>query len=297
MRISYTECPVCQHKNLTPFLVCKDYTVSGENFEISYCHHCQTGFTQNVPDQESIGIYYKSAQYISHTDTKKGLVNQLYHFARNFMLSSKQQLVSQHTGLQQGTLLDIGSGTGYFLDMMKRKNWQVTGIEADEDAQAFAQKNFGISVFSPPKLSELPEKQFDAITLWHVLEHLHDLHGAWAHCSRLLKDAGILFIAVPNHQSPDAAHYQAQWAAYDVPRHLWHFSPASLDFLAEKHGFQIIRKKIMPFDPFYIALLSEKYKGSSLGLLAGAWHGGIALLKGLANVNRSSSVIYVLKKK
>lgn len=297
MRISYTECPVCQNKELTPFLICKDYTVSGENFEISYCNHCQTGLTQNIPDSASIGTYYKSANYISHTDTKKGLVNQLYHLARNFMLRSKRQLVLQQTGLQQGKLLDIGSGTGYFLDNMRQNKWEVMGVEADEDAKRFAEQNFKVSIFSPQKLNELPEKQFDAITLWHVLEHLHDLDSTWAHFLRLLKDKGVLFIAVPNHQSADARHYQAHWAAYDVPRHLWHFSPKSIKFLAEKHGFYIVKKRLMPFDPFYISLLSEKYAGNAWGTFLGAWQGGIALLNGLVNVDCSSSLIYVLKKK
>ncbi len=297
MRIAHTECPICSNKKLTPFLVCKDYTVSGEKFEIMYCKQCNTGLTQRIPDQESIGEYYKSESYISHSDTKKGLINRLYHFARNFMLKSKHQLVGKATKLQQGTLLDIGSGTGYFLEMMKRKKWQVKGIEADEIARNFSQQQFGLEVLPPSQLSKLTDSQFDAITLWHVLEHLHDLNGTWQQFQRLLKNTGLLFIAVPNHKSYDAAHYQEHWAAYDVPRHLWHFSPDSLATLAQNHGFQIIEKKIMPFDPFYIALLSEKYSGNSLGLIRGAFHGLIALIKGLQNVDKSSSVIYVLKKK
>jgi len=297
MRIIHTECPICSNKNLKPFLVCKDYTVSGEQFEITYCQQCHTGLTQNIPDQASINSYYKAESYISHSDTKEGLINRLYHYARNFMLKSKHGLVSKTSHVQNGSLLDIGSGTGYFLEMMKSKQWQVKGIEADEDARKFAQQQFGLDILPPEELTELPEKQFDAITLWHVLEHLHELNGSWQQFGRLLKDTGRLFIAVPNHQSYDASHYKAQWAAYDVPRHLWHFSPDSLATLARNHGFQIIEKKIMPFDPFYIALLSEKYAANSVGLIRGAWHGGIALLKGLLNVDKSSSIIYVLKKK
>lgn len=296
MRITHSECPICASKKLTPFLVCKDYTVSGEKFEIIYCKQCNTGLTQAIPDQESIGEYYKSESYISHSDTKEGLINRLYHFARNFMLKSKHQLVSGATKLQQGTLLDIGSGTGYFLEIMQSKKWQVKGIEADEQARAFALQQFGLVLLPPSQIPELADKQFDAITLWHVLEHIHDLNGTWEQFQRLLKDDGLLFIAVPNHQSYDAAHYKEYWAAYDVPRHLWHFSPDSIATLAQHHGFQIIDKKIMPFDPFYIALLSEKYSGNSLGLIRGAFHGFIALAQGLLDVNKSSSVIYVLKK-
>ncbi|TAH20365.1 MAG: class I SAM-dependent methyltransferase [Cytophagales bacterium] len=297
MRIVHTECPICSGKNLIPFLVCKDYTVSGEQFEIAYCQPCHTGLTQNIPDQASIGSYYKAESYISHSNTKAGLINRLYHYARNWMLRSKYDLVSKATHVHQGSLLDIGSGTGYFLDMMKKKQWQVKGIEADEDARKFAEQQFGLTIFPPSELTRLAEKQFDAITLWHVLEHLHELNGSWQQFGRLLKDAGTLFIAVPNHECYDAAHYKAQWAAYDVPRHLWHFSPTSIATLAQNHGFQIMEKKIMPFDPFYIALLSEKYAANSIGLIRGALHGGIALLRGLLNVDKSSSIIYVLKKK
>ena len=297
MQVIHQQCPVCGNASLSPFLNCKDYTVSSENFDINYCTNCQTGITQAAPDQENIGKYYQSENYISHTDTKEGLVNRLYHVARSFMLNSKKNTVTYYTKLSKGKLLDIGSGTGYFLNKMKETAWEVKGIEADEGARNFSEKQFFLSVFSPEKLNLLIDNQFDAITLWHVLEHLHNLQGTWEIFGKLLKDSGVLFIAVPNHQSYDAQHYQEFWAAYDVPRHLWHFSPKSLEVLAQKHGFQIIAKKTMPFDPFYIALLSEKYKGNSLGLLAGAWHGGIALLKAIFNVNLSSSVIYVLKKK
>jgi 2-polyprenyl-3-methyl-5-hydroxy-6-metoxy-1,4-benzoquinol methylase len=295
MQITHNQCPVCGNAPLSSFLNCKDYTVSAENFAISYCQNCKTGITQAAPDQENIGKYYQSDSYISHSNTKEGLVNRLYHIARNFMLGSKKNTVTKYAKLSKGKLLDIGSGTGYFLNAMKESAWEVMGIEADENARKFSEKQFALTVFLPEKINQLPDNQFDAITLWHVLEHLHDLGGTWKHLARLLKDTGVLLIAVPNHQSYDAKHYQAFWAAYDVPRHLWHFSPKSIETLAQEHGFQIVAKKIMPFDPFYIALLSEKYKGSSLGLLAGAWHGGLALLQGLLNVDKSSSVIYVLK--
>jgi 2-polyprenyl-3-methyl-5-hydroxy-6-metoxy-1,4-benzoquinol methylase len=297
MRITHSQCPICGSSSLVPFLTCKDYTVSGEKFDISYCQQCYTGITQSVPDKVHIGAYYQSENYISHSDTKKGLVNRLYHIARNFMLDSKRNLVQKSTALTTGTLLDIGSGTGYFLKEMQDNQWKVTGIEADEAAKIFSQQQFSLNVFPPETLDSLPSQSFDAITLWHVLEHLHDLDSAWQDFTRLLKPTGALLIAVPNHKSYDARHYQSEWAAYDVPRHLWHFSPKSLEILAQKYGFQITNKKNMPFDPFYIALLSEKYRGNTWGLLSGAWHGGIALLQSILNVNTSSSVIYVLKKK
>jgi 2-polyprenyl-3-methyl-5-hydroxy-6-metoxy-1,4-benzoquinol methylase len=295
MFIYYHQCPICGNQDLLPFLTCKDYTVSKEDFAIIYCQQCQTGITQNIPNQSTISKYYQSESYISHSDTKKGLVNQLYHSARRLMLQSKYQLIKKLTRLERGKILDIGSGTGYFLQTMQKKQWEVVGIEAEEKARQFSQEQFGLTVFSPEEIKNISEKQFDVITLWHVLEHLHDLHGTWEHLKRLLTTEGVLLIAVPNHQSYDAKHYQQYWAAYDVPRHLWHFSPKSLKILAHQHGFQIIDQKMMPFDPFYIALISEKYKTNSLGFIKGLWHGSIAFLAGLLEVKRSSSVIYVLK--
>ncbi len=295
MFIYHHQCPVCGNHELLPFLTCKDYTVSKEDFEIAYCQQCQTGITQNIPNQAIIGKYYQSENYISHSDTKKGLINQLYHVARRFMLQSKYQLIKKFTLLDKGKILDLGSGTGYFLQNMKKNQWEVVGIEADEKARQFSQEQFGLSIFSPEEIKNISDKQFDVITLWHVLEHLHDLHGTWEHLKRLLKDEGVLLIAVPNHQSYDAKHYKQYWAAYDVPRHLWHFSPKSLRFLANMHEFQIIGRKMMPFDPFYISLTSEKYKNDALGFVKGLWHGCIAFLGGLLEVKKSSSVIYILK--
>lgn len=296
MFIYHHQCPVCRNQDLRPFLTCKDYTVSKEDFEIRYCQQCQTGITQNIPNQENIAKYYQSESYVSHSDTKKGLVNQLYHSARRLMLQSKYRLIKKLTRLDKGQILDIGSGTGYFLQAMKKNSWEVIGIEADAKARQFSQEHFGLTVFSPEEIKNISDERFDVITLWHVLEHLHDLHGTWQHLKRLLKNEGVLLIAVPNHQSYDAKHYQQYWAAYDVPRHLWHFSPKSLQILANEHKFRIINRKMMPFDPFYIALMSEKYKANSMGFIKGLWHGGIAFLAGLLEVKRSSSIIYILKR-
>lgn len=294
--ILHTSCPICQHTNLQPLFEAKDYTVSQELFRIDICQQCQTGITQKTPVIEEIGVYYQSDDYISHSNTKKGFINRIYHTVRSYMLGKKQQLITQLTHKKTGNLLDIGCGTGYFLDTMQQAKWKVQGIEADEKARNFATTQFNLQVDAPQKLQQLPDNSFDVVTLWHVLEHIHDLHGYLAEIKRILKPQGTLLIAVPNYQSYDAQHYKALWAGYDVPRHLWHFAPKSLAVIAEKYQLNLSHHFIMPFDSFYVALLSEKYQGNSLALVAGFFHGFLSLLGAWKNAKKASSVIYVLQK-
>jgi len=295
--ISHFACPICHHEHLNHHVVCKDYTVSGQIFNIDVCNRCGAGITQAVPPIDKIGTYYQSTSYISHSNTQEGLMNKVYHWVRNYMLKRKKELIFEHTSPQSATLLDIGCGTGYFLNTFKSHQWIVTGVEPDDKARQFAIDNFQLTVVPPKEMGLLKSQSFKVITLWHVLEHLHDLDGYWKEFDRLLKEDGLLVIAVPNHQSYDAQYYGKYWAAWDVPRHLWHFTPDAMRILAERFGFEVIAKEGMPFDSFYVALLSESYKKNSLKWIAGMWHGGISWLKSLANVEQSSSVIYLLRKK
>jgi 2-polyprenyl-3-methyl-5-hydroxy-6-metoxy-1,4-benzoquinol methylase len=288
-----TTCPVCGHRDFRHLHTCKDYTVSGQSFAVVLCQHCGTALTQNAPGPDQIGPYYQSEDYISHSDTKAGLFNGLYHAARRIMLRQKRELVQRVVGRKAGNLLDVGCGTGYFLATMQRAGWQATGVEADAGARAYAHQKFGLQVLAPEALATLPEGEYQAVTLWHVMEHLHDLDGYLRQMARVLHPNGALVIAVPNHQSTDAQHYGADWAGWDVPRHLWHFSPKSMEILLAKYEFSLMDKRTMPFDPFYVSLLSEKYRQSSLAPVRGAWQGLRSLVAGLAQVDQSSSVIYV----
>jgi SAM-dependent methyltransferase len=288
-------CPVCQSDSLGHHLNVKDHSISKEDFELVRCANCGFVLTQDHPDLESIGPYYESEDYISHTNTDKGLVNQLYHKVRAYMLGQKQKLVEKC--ISSGDLLDIGTGTGYFLSHMKSAGWQVTGLEPDSGARTVAKEQFGLEVNDIDALYKLEKKSFDIITMWHVLEHVHKLNEDLSQINSLIRDNGWLIIAVPNPTSSDATHYKSAWAAYDVPRHLWHFSPESMNVLLEKHGFELTNTKGMPFDAYYVALLSEKYKGSSLGLVSGGMAGLMTYVKSLGNTHQSSSLIYIARKK
>jgi SAM-dependent methyltransferase len=295
--ITYQQCPVCRGSNLRFSLSAADHTVTKETFEIWECGDCSVRFTQNVPSAAVIGKYYQSPEYISHSNTRKGIVNRLYHWVRSYTLGSKKRLVRKFTTLKTGTLLDVGAGTGAFAATMKKAGWNVTGLEPDETARRNARKQYQLELAPADQLYEQPSEQFDAITMWHVLEHVHDLHGYLSNFERVLKTRGTIIIAVPNYTSFDADIYGEYWAAYDVPRHLYHFSPHSMDILAEQHGMQVVAHQPMWFDSFYVSMLSERYKNGYNNILTAFWNGWLSNWEAFSDVSRCSSVIYVIRKK
>lgn len=294
--IHYTTCPVCSAGTIKEALRVKDHSVSGEEFSIWECSACHFRFTQDVPDAASIGPYYQSEEYISHSNTSKGLINRLYQAVRKRTLKRKRKLVQQQTGMGKGQLLDIGSGTGAFVDEMEKSGWRVTGLEPDSGARQVAKDSFGVTLQDTSGFFQLPDEQFDAITMWHVLEHVHTLHEYMTQLKNLLKPGGRILIAVPNYTSGDACHYQSYWAAYDVPRHLYHFSPGSMEKLAAIHGLKLLSCKPMWYDSFYISMLSSKYKHGKTSLPGSFYQGLVSNFKAIGQLRKCSSLIYVLGK-
>ena len=290
-------CPLCGGQQLEHALTCTDHYASGEQFEVIRCAHCGFLMTQGVPVEAEIGKYYETPDYISHSDTQQGLMNRVYHWVRQYMLSRKAALVKRVSGLSEGSLLDYGTGTGYFANTMVCQGWKVKAIEKSPQARAFAKKQFGLDVEAEHSLKDYPSMSLDVVTLWHVMEHLEHLNEMWETLHRILKDKGVLIVAVPNPESYDARKYKEWWAAYDVPRHLWHFSPLVMQQFGEKHGFVLEKEHPMPFDAFYVSMLTEKYKGNGLSFVKGLWTGALAWFSALGNKERSSSLIYVFRKK
>lgn len=295
--IHITRCPICNSEEFEPYLSCKDYFATQETFELCQCKKCSFVFTQDFPSENVNGRYYDVPDYVSHSDTQKGIVNALYHRARKIALKSKSKIVIKNAGKKTGMLLEIGSGTGYFLNRMKDLKWIVTGIEKSESARKYAKMKFGLDCQDSAYLYDIPSKTKDVVAMWHVLEHLEHLNRVMECIHNILKDDGTAIIAVPNKDSFDAAYYKKYWAAYDVPRHLWHFSPDSIEHLANRHKFELVAVKPMYMDAFYISMLSEKYKKSCLASLIGLIKGEWFFLRTLFNKKRSSSLIYILKKK
>ena len=295
-RIHYLQCPVCASAEIKNVLIAKDHTVSGESFSIAECGNCSLRFTQDVPDATAISPYYKAEDYISHTNISKGLVNRAYQLVRKRTMIKKRKLIEKFTGVKRGKLLDVGSGTGNFVNEMKENEWQVTGLEPDSDARKVAAQLYGLQLKDTGELFQLQPEGFDAVTLWHVLEHVHDLHAYIQRLKVLLSKKGKLFIAVPNYTSLDSQVYKEHWAAYDVPRHLYHFSPKSMNILMENNGLKIIKYKPMWYDSFYISLLSSKYQAGKTSWVAAFFNGLRSNLKTIGNVQRCSSVIYIIEK-
>jgi 2-polyprenyl-3-methyl-5-hydroxy-6-metoxy-1,4-benzoquinol methylase len=296
LSITHTNCPVCASANLQPALQATDFTITKKQFEIWQCGHCSLRFTQHIPSIDEIGAYYKSEAYVSHTDTSKGLVNKLYHIVRKHTLQKKLRLIQHHTGLQKGNLLDVGAGTGAFINTAVHAGWNSTGLEPDEDTRKLANRLYKIELKSSTELFELAHDSFDAITMWHVLEHVHELQRYMSQLRVILKQNGKLFIAVPNYTSYDARIYQGNWAAYDVPRHLYHFSPQSIKELLAQHQLKLEVIHPMWYDSFYVAMLSEQYKTGKNNLLKAGFAGMLSNLKALFNREKCSSLIYVIGK-
>jgi 2-polyprenyl-3-methyl-5-hydroxy-6-metoxy-1,4-benzoquinol methylase len=293
-----TTCPVCSGTKFKSFLSCVDYTVSRETFTIVQCETCAFRFTNPRPDEKEIGKYYESEEYISHSGTSRGVVNKIYGIVRNYTIGQKVKLINkqnQTPNTKPRTILDIGCGTGEFLNACKQNRWSVTGIEPSDVARKHAKENFGIEPLSPEKLFEINEKKFNVITMWHVLEHVHQLHKTIEQINKILVDDGTLIIAVPNCNSFDAGKYGSQWAAYDVPRHIYHFTKNDIEKLFLRFGFGLKQVLPMKFDSYYVSLLSEKYKTGKSNLLAGFFSG----LKSNLNAGGDrgySSQIYILQK-
>jgi 2-polyprenyl-3-methyl-5-hydroxy-6-metoxy-1,4-benzoquinol methylase len=294
--VHHNVCPLCSSEKIFLRFRCIDHFISKEVFEIYKCLSCSFEFTREYPEETEIAPYYKSDDYISHSDISKGFLNKVYRVARNVMLWKKRRIIENATGLKKGSILDIGSGTGYFASTMKKAGWQVKGIEINEKARDFSISNFGLEISGPDHIKTIESNSFDCITLWHVLEHFHDPFKYISDIILLLKPGGLCLVALPNCSSYDAEFYRRNWAAYDVPRHLWHFNPSTFRIFSEKAG--LVTKKILklPLDVFYISILSERYRDSKPAFLMGMLKASLFALLSVFNRRKSSSVIYILRK-
>ena len=291
--IHFKKCPLCQSEKLSLNFNCIDDTVSRETFPIWKCEECTFLFTNNTPEAETLGKYYQSEEYISHSNSNKGLFNKLYKLVRNITLKQKVN----YLGNEIGVLLEFGSGTGELLAACKEKGWRCLGIEPEEKARKQAYKNHKLELTETSERIELVEYSIDRIMLWHVLEHIPNLKETVGRIKHWLKKDGELLIAVPNHKSWDAKFYQENWAAYDVPRHLYHFDKESMSVLLRQHDLEITKIIPMWFDAFYVSMLSEKIKTGRKRLLKGAIIGLFSNLCAFFGNKEFSSQIFIIKHK
>lgn len=275
----------------TSYIKVKDHSVSGEEFELLLDTELQLLKTTPQPATENLGRYYESDDYISHTDSKRSLFEKLYHAVKQKALRDKVSLITGLNG-KEGNLLDIGAGTGDFAAEAAKQGWNVKGFEPSEKARTIA-KSKGIELVNAT--AEIADASLDVVTMWHVLEHVPDVEQQITELKRLVKPGGHIIIAVPNFKSFDAKHYGAFWAAYDVPRHLWHFSKTAIEKLFGAQDIKLVKIVPMKFDSFYVSLLSEKYKTGKMSFVKGFVTGMRSNLKGMSS-GEYSSHIYVLKR-
>jgi 2-polyprenyl-3-methyl-5-hydroxy-6-metoxy-1,4-benzoquinol methylase len=288
-----SHCPVCNSDIFSEFLLVKDYFLTQEEFTIVECSSCGFKFVNPRPDSESIGRYYESPEYVSHSSSGGGFLTNIYTRVRKLTHKKKYNLVNKYS--DPGNILDIGCASGELLNLFKINNWKSFGIEPNEKARNFAIETFGLNIKPEAEIKNLPDQFFDVIMMWHVLEHVHLLHDRIQDLNRLLKPGGTIFIAVPNCDSYDAKYYGKFWAAFDVPRHLYNFTPSTIKILFEKNGFKIEKILPMKFDSYYVSLLSEKYKNKKSKYLAAFFTGLKSNRKARKTEKTSSSQIFVVK--
>jgi len=288
-------CPICLSSDLQKKFNCTDHSTSKEKFTIVSCETCDFKFTNPRPKDKSLGSYYKSDKYISHTNNKKGLFNWMYHTVRKYSITTKLNLLKKIS--KNKNHLDIGCGTGEFLNACKNSGFKTEGIEPSKLAREQAIKNYNLSVTHNTELDQFKSSQFDTISMWHVLEHIPELNKTIREFNRILNKNGKVIIAVPNHNSWDAKYYKEYWAGWDTPIHLWHFSKLSIEKIFKIHDFKLIEKKPMLFDSYYVSLLSEEFKTGKKKYVKGFTIGLLSNIIGIFSKRGCSSIIYVFEKK
>lgn len=288
------KCPWCGSEKAQINLWLKDEFLSKEDFHICECLNCGLSYTMPRPNKEKIGEYYKSEEYYSHQENKKGFIPRLYESVKKVNLKHKYNLATQ--GLNVGKMLDIGCGVGDFLHTAEEHGWTCTGVEPSEDAKAIAKTKTKANIINSEDMEKIPDATFELITMWHVLEHVDDLKWQIEQLHRLTKTKGRIVIAVPNYKSYDAQYYKELWAAYDVPRHLSHFNKNVLTKIFKSKNLELVRTDKLIWDAYYISYMSEQYKQHKFPLLKGTFRGCISNCKA-RHTKEWSSMVYIFEKK
>ena len=293
----FNPCPLCGAQGQTPYASCTDFMVSKESYTLMRCKSCGVVYTLDPPSEEDIRNYEKINLRSERADYHTGLTGRLYSRARNRMIKWKVRLVEKQSYRTNGTLLNYGAKTGHFSSRMEKRGWKVTSVERYHERRLLSLQVFHHRMIDLADMDRLHAGTFDVITLWHVFEHCYNPNELLDRFYQLLRPTGILIIACPNIRSTDSIHYGPYWAAYDVPRHLWHFNPGSISELAHRHGYTLMHHQRMPYDSFYISVLSEKHKRHRMAFIRGMIEGFKSWKISITRKSRASSVVYVFRKR
>lgn len=289
-----TTCPLCRHPESRLAVQPTDHTVSHKPFDIRECAACGFRFTSPRPSQDEIGAYYLSDDYISHAASAHSLQDRIYRAVRQVTIRSKHRLLAGHQ--PAGNVLDLGCGTGDFLHYLQKHGYRSLGVEVSPNARKIAEAK-GLQVVHELQAID-SSRTFDALTLWHVLEHVPDPKNTLQELHRKSNPGAFLIIAVPDRESWDANHYGPYWAAWDVPRHLSHFRQRDIAKILHETGFNLVQTRRMWFDAPYVATLSEQYRGAGKigSLFKGLLVGCRSNVHSLFTTCPTSSSLFVARK-
>ena len=261
----------------------KDHFLSGEFFELVKDHHYEYYKTKPDVGIEQLSKYYDSEAYLSHQENTKGIKSFIYNIVKKYMFTRKYKWISKY--VKKGNWLDFGAGTGEFLAFLPSKHWNKMAFELNRNAiQKIKSKDLRyISDYQQHDTS------YDVISAFHAIEHVLDIQEWFNFLKRVARRNAIIAVAVPNYKAYDAKYYQENWAAYDVPRHRYHFSKDSIRRLFRENGFEILDEKPMPLDAYYISIISETYKGKR-NLFNALRVGLLSNLKALSSKEYSSNL-------
>ena len=236
--MQHVSCNLCGSDDYQVIWRGKDWAYgSPGSFDMVRCRQCRLVYLNPRPTLDEIGAYYPQ-EYEPYRRTARALRSPLLELHQRLKLRSRVRAVTRLA--TEGRLLDVGCGSGGFLREMSRLDgWQVSGIEISSQMARFAREQLGLEV-SQGTLEDarLPAGTFDVVTMWDVLEHVHDPQETLRYVERILKPGGWLLVSTPNADSVDARLFGRYWIGLDMPRHLYVFSRETLEATLRKAGLE-----------------------------------------------------------
>jgi 2-polyprenyl-3-methyl-5-hydroxy-6-metoxy-1,4-benzoquinol methylase len=214
-------------------------------FQLVRCHTCNLVYLNPRPDKQESAAYYPP-EY--QADMRKVLQEA---WANPITRKGLEMVRRRRTPRcsHKGKLLEIGAASGIYLQGQRELGWDVEGIEIDQESAEYARQKYGLTIHTGDAeeiLPEMPEGTFDAVAMWHVLEHLHHPLQILREICRVLKPGGLLIVEAPNYGSPLVTLFGRYWFPLEIPRHLYHFTPQTLQAMFSRAGLVSFQVKGVP---------------------------------------------------